>query len=407
MIELSISRIVADFIVLLLCAIPLLIFHKWVEPYKRGFYCDDESIRYPYRPSTVSRQMLVIIGLVVPAVLITTTETFRALMWERKIREEFQHYKCRRYGVPRLIVRLYVFFGYFLVGVVFNQLMVDIAKYTIGRQRPHFIAICKPKHMGIQHVVIGGSNSNRTLAFRRTYSQSSGIVKGFETCPINSHEYITDFECTGTDRYLIHESMLSFYSGHAAFSFYAAWYTVLYLQARLYRPLFSRLLLPVIQFALFGGAAYVAYSRVSDYKHHWSDVLVGTFFGSAIGIIVALFVAEVFSRREIPLCDSHYCKREFGLATTTERAIPLADVETGMSDVRRTYGSSSDAPVISSHNITVTGVMAPNVNEVRNQMAASSRPIPRNQRLKLQRFKEYKYTIVRSGIDDSELKSDI
>ncbi|VDO59923.1 unnamed protein product [Onchocerca flexuosa] len=156
----------------------------------------------------------------------------------------------------------------------------------------------------------------------------------------------------------------------------------LYLQARLYRPLFSRLLLPVIQFALFGGAAFVAYSRVSDYKHHWSDVLVGTLFGSAIGIIVALFVAEVFSRREIPLCDAHYCKREFGLATTTERAIPLADVETGMSDVRRTYGSSSDAPIISSHNITVTGVMAPNINEVRtNQMAASSRPISRNQRL--------------------------
>ncbi|VDO39332.1 unnamed protein product [Onchocerca flexuosa] len=104
--------------------IPLLIFHKWIEPYKRGFYCDDESIRYPYRPSTVSRQMLVIIGLVVPAMLITITETFRTFMWERKIREEFQHYKYRRYGVPRLLVRLYVFFGYYLVGVVFNQLMV-------------------------------------------------------------------------------------------------------------------------------------------------------------------------------------------------------------------------------------------------------------------------------------------
>ncbi|KAM3718720.1 putative phosphatidate phosphatase [Dirofilaria immitis] len=371
MVELSISRITADFIVLILCAVPLLIFHKWVEPYKRGFYCDDESIRYPYRPSTVSRHMLVVIGLVIPAILIVTTETFRTLTWERKCRSEFQYYKCRRYGIPRLIVRLYVFFGYFLVGVIFNQLMVDIAKYTIGRHRPHFIAICKPKHMGIQHIAIGGSSSNRSLIFRR----------GFETCPINSHEYITDFECTGTDKYLIHESMLSFYSGHSAFSFYAAWYTVLYLQARLYRPLFSRLLLPVIQFVLFGGAAFVAYSRVSDYKHHWSDVLVGTLFGSAIGIIVALFVAEVFSRREIPLCDAHYCKREFGLASTAERAIPLSDVETGMRGVIQCRGSDNDAPVISSHNITVTGVGISNVNEIRNnQMASLSRPTSRNQR---------------------------
>ncbi|EFO15581.2 hypothetical protein LOAG_12928 [Loa loa] len=172
MVELRVSRITADFVVLACCAVPLLIFHKWVEPYKRGFYCDDESIRYPYRPSTVSRQMLVVIGLVIPAILIITTETFRALAWERKCRSEFQYYRCRRYAIPRLVVRLYVFFGYFLVGVIFNQLMVDIAKYTIGRHRPHFIAVCKPKRMGTQYVAVGGSNSSRTLALKRVSLKS-------------------------------------------------------------------------------------------------------------------------------------------------------------------------------------------------------------------------------------------
>ncbi|CAI5441270.1 unnamed protein product [Caenorhabditis angaria] len=272
------SRVCCDFLVLTLIAIPLYIFHEFVPPYKRGFYCDDETIRYPFRSSTVSRQMLIVIGLLIPIILILATELFRTLAWEKKCEQQFKTYQVRNHSVHRLIVRLYCFIGYFFVGVCFNQLMVDIAKYTIGRQRPHFMDICKPD-------------------------------KGFSTCP-NPDEYITEFTCTGADKKLIHEAQLSFYSGHAAFSFYAAWFTSLYLQARLFRPLFSRLLLPVIQFLLFGGAAYVALTRISDYKHHWSDVLVGAIMGSAIGIFVAVFVAEVFKRREIPTCGP---ANEFGL----------------------------------------------------------------------------------------------
>ncbi|VDN23265.1 unnamed protein product [Gongylonema pulchrum] len=224
--------------------------------------------------------------------------------------------------------------------------------------------------MEIQRVTIGGPN-NRTLAFRHVYSESApGFTKGFETCPVNSHEYITDFECTGTDKYLVHESMLSFYSGHSAFSFYAAWYTALYLQARLYRPLFSRLLLPVVQFALFGGAAFVAYTRVSNYKHHWSDVLVGA---------IALFVAEVFSRREIPSCDAHCGYDEFGLAPVVRRA-PLADVETGGGGMRND-GGRDGAQVVKSHNITVTREMAPGLNDIENNQSPPPAQTAQSQRL--------------------------
>jgi hypothetical protein len=72
--------------------------------------------------------------------------------------------------------------------------------------------------------------------------------------------------------------------------------------------------LPVIQFSLFGGAAFVSYTRISNYKHHWSDVLTGAILGSAIGIVnvsisnllyflfllQAIYVAKLFKRREIP-----------------------------------------------------------------------------------------------------------
>uniref|UniRef100_A0A1I8BD71 AcidPPc domain-containing protein n=1 Tax=Meloidogyne hapla TaxID=6305 RepID=A0A1I8BD71_MELHA len=246
-------------------SVPLLIFELWGEPNKRGFYCDDESIRYPYRTSTVSRHLLIVIGLLIPASLIFLTEVLRAMVWEKLSAHQLCTYKYRAHNVHRMVVRLY---------------------YTIGRQRPHFMEICLP----ITEVKLNSVGGQITT-----------VSKDFRTnCPSDEHSYITDFKCSGKEEDLIKEAQLSFYSGHSAFSFYAAWYTSLYLQARCYRPLGSQLVLPAVQFFLFCGASFVAYSRVSDYKHHWSDVLVGVIIGSAIGIINALFIAEVFQRREIP-----------------------------------------------------------------------------------------------------------
>ncbi|PAV77832.1 hypothetical protein WR25_19968 isoform C [Diploscapter pachys] len=266
-----ISRVICDFIIVLAMAIPLAIFHEFVKPYKRGFYCDDETIRYPYQDSTVPTPMLVVIGLSVPIFIIIAVEVYRALAWERKCQDQLKTYRLRRFNVHRMAVRLYCFLGYFLLGALFNQWIIDITKYTIGRQRPHFMEVCKP-------------------------------TVGYDSC-LTPDKYITEFECQGTQQRLVKESMLSFYSGHSAFSFYAAWFTVLYLQARLFRPLVSRLFLPFIQFILLAGATYISLTRISDYKHHWSDVLVGAIMGTLIGNFVALFVAEVFKRREIPPCE--------------------------------------------------------------------------------------------------------
>lgn len=191
--DIKISRILCDFLVLVICALPLLIFHEFVTPYKRGFYCDDESIRYPYRPSTVTRQMLIIVGILIPTILIFLTEIFRYNVWEKKCANVFKTYAIKNRTVNRLIVRLYTFLGFFFLGICFNQIMVDIAKYTIGRHRPHFMDVCKPNI-------------------------------GYKICP-QDHVYISNFTCTGTNKYLIHESKLSFFSGHSAFSFYGAWYT--------------------------------------------------------------------------------------------------------------------------------------------------------------------------------------
>lgn len=55
----------------------------------------------------------------------------------------------------------------------------------------------------------------------------------------------------------------------------------LYVQARLCWK-WARLLRPTVQFFLVAFALYVGYTRVSDHKHHWSDVLVGLLQGALV-----------------------------------------------------------------------------------------------------------------------------
>lgn len=59
----------------------------------------------------------------------------------------------------------------------------------------------------------------------------------------------------------------------------------LYLQARL-KMEWARLLRPTLQFFLIAATVYTGFSRVSDYKHHWSDVLCGFLQGALMAILV-------------------------------------------------------------------------------------------------------------------------
>ncbi|KAJ3613258.1 hypothetical protein NHX12_019508 [Muraenolepis orangiensis] len=63
----------------------------------------------------------------------------------------------------------------------------------------------------------------------------------------------------------------------------------------------TRLVRPTIQFFLVAFALFVGYSRVSDYKHHWSDVLVGLLQGALIACLTVRYVSDFFKHRR-PQC---------------------------------------------------------------------------------------------------------
>ena len=56
------------------------------------------------------------------------------------------------------------------------------------------------------------------------------------------------------------------------------------------------LLRPLIQMSLIYLAIYTGFTRISDYKHHWSDVLIGLIQGTTVAIVTAHYVGRFFRR---------------------------------------------------------------------------------------------------------------
>ncbi|XP_033153279.1 putative phosphatidate phosphatase isoform X2 [Drosophila mauritiana] len=255
-------RVGLDVLILLCAGFPILLFFLLGEPYKRGFFCDDESLKHPFHESTVRNWMLYFIGAVIPVGVILIVEV---IISQNKAKQDNGNATSRRYvfmnyELPDWMIECYKKVGIYAFGAVLSQLTTDIAKYSIGRLRPHFIAVCQP------------------------------LMPDGTTCAdaINAGKYIQEFTCkgVGSSARMLKEMRLSFPSGHSSFTFFAMVYLALYLQARMtWRG--SKLLRHLLQFLFIMVAWYTALSRVSDYKHHWSDVLAGSLIGSICALVVS------------------------------------------------------------------------------------------------------------------------
>ncbi|XP_057373400.1 phospholipid phosphatase 1-like isoform X1 [Daphnia carinata] len=264
-----IRQVVIDFICLAIVfvGLPLIPEKAWSTPL-RGFFCDDPDIRYPYLDSSLSRKLVGGVGYIGPIVTMFIVEVVR---WRHnsKSKNLSRQNSCSTINlsssirIPSVIAEIIHLVAIFLFGAACSQLVTDFGKYTIGRLRPHFIAVCQPENLA-------------------------------ELCSSNApHTYITNYKCTGSDEDLVRESRLSFPSGHASFSAYTMLFLALYLQRRMNWS-GSKLLRPTIQISALLLSWYTGLTRVSDYKHHWSDVLSGFLIGAIAASLTALYVSRLF-----------------------------------------------------------------------------------------------------------------
>ncbi|XP_046900630.1 phospholipid phosphatase 1 isoform X1 [Hypomesus transpacificus] len=253
----GIPFILLDIACLVLAGMPLAAFNlAKIRPYQRGFFCHDDTISYPFHDSTITSTVLYTVGFTLPISSMIAGECLSVYLKRIQSKSSFSN---------SYMACLYKAIGTFLFGAAMSQSLTDIAKYSIGRLRPHFLDVCKPDWKQIN-------------------------------CTVG--DYIEDFTCTGDQR-LSNEGRLSFYSGHSSFSMYCMLFLALYLQARLQAD-WARLLRPTVQFFLIAASVYTGLSRVSDYKHHWSDVLTGLVQGALMAILVVFCVSDFFRKRVEP-----------------------------------------------------------------------------------------------------------
>ncbi|GFT63861.1 putative phosphatidate phosphatase [Nephila pilipes] len=257
------SKIIFDLIILLIVAIPVPIFYVDIlTPFKRGYFCDDETIKYPYKDSTVSDCALYVGGLssgFISIILCALIVRFQDV-FDHETDTELYLFKWR---IPTKFLRFYSDAVVFVFGACITEVSTNFIKYFLGRLRPNFLDVCK-------------SDFNCSTV-QYPYS------------------YVQNYTCSNPDTASVNDSRLSFPSGHSSFAMYSMMFSVIYLHKYFSLPS-AKLLKPVLQFIPILLSLYTAVSRIEDNKHHWSDVIGGSSLGIIVAFSVSLLLFEVVDK---------------------------------------------------------------------------------------------------------------
>lgn len=249
-----------------LLALTTVLFTYGFEPHQQTFFISDVSIMRPYNADTVPYWLVIIIHPALMLAIVGTEHIFHSTGRTTAT----QYAWCSAlfcFGELLCFVWTYVFYGF--------------PNMLVGRPRPDFLARCQP---------MGG------LAPTVLY---------------------TDSVCTNVDKSMVDHGFTSFPSGHTAFSASFAVYAFIYFHWSLFRRFgFQRKstlargcngitmrevnqflrLLPCTLPLMF--ALYVGSTRITDNRHHYSDVLAGLMAGGvAAGLSGASLIAYYYEWR--------------------------------------------------------------------------------------------------------------
>ena len=258
---------------------------------KRGFFCNDETIRFPYTTHPAVPTWLLVLGcFFIPHIAILLGNVYERYSSKRPdCARKRLALRCgrrtRNVSLPPWLVRALYHSRWFLIGVLLTVVLTDICKMTVGRLRPHFLSVCRPDFDLL----------NCTDEY------------GY---PV----YVTDYHCNerrGIED-VLNDSHLSFPSGHASISTYSFVFLVLYVAS--VRTFYHRSALKLIlMLASLSLAVLTSLSRISDHRHHPTDVLAGMAIGAGVAVLVIFYFLSFFGHHKPQIGeDSQSQKSERG-----------------------------------------------------------------------------------------------
>lgn len=230
--------------------------NKYIPKTKTGFSATDNSIQLPYMEiEKVSAKDCALIWLLISSMIIISIELY--------------HYR----GIKNKAMYAFYTILNFTAGAVVTYTITTLLKQIVRELRPNFIDLC-----GINYE----------------------LAKEHYISNIDMHIHISNYTCINTKSLTnydakLEDAYMSFISGHASFSAYAANFLCIYLAyfipnyISIRKTVIISLLIFILktftQITLFTLALCIAFSRLADHRHHLMNILLGL----ALGCIIAKY----------------------------------------------------------------------------------------------------------------------
>lgn len=299
---------------------------------KRGFFCNDASINYPFKRDTISVRVLMVIALVIPGIVIKCCD--------RNIQKLIESHPNIYITMMRKIKQKERKMSEDIPLKDGDELDVEMEE-LIQPQSPARRRLVVNEGESESELLDNNSDdftavpldddqeqSRLSIILRKTFGDFQSFLFGFCTTMLftgmgkiicgrfrphfmqrcqpdvdcssfnDEFTYVEKFTCTNDK--LTQKDMsyitTSWPSGHAAIMFFSMTYLIVYLNRAMtimyelnssrYPKGLSPILINGIYVLMIGLAGYIAGTRVSDFHHHALDVFSGALIGFAISMLL-------------------------------------------------------------------------------------------------------------------------